>query len=668
MTSSERHPAGHLRDPRSAGRGGHGRGLPRPRPQARPRGRDQGPPGGVRARRQPRRAVRARGAHARRGQPPRHRRDLRRRGRRRHPLHRHGARGGRHAGRAPGAGPLPVRDALRIARADRRGARGRPREGRHPPRPEAGEHQDHARERGQGPRLRPGQGDGAARTRGDMSQTPDARLGDSRPGRHRRHPRVHEPRAGARQGDRQAHGHLGVRLPALRDAVGQARLHGRDRARRPGRDPPQRPGLGGASRRASRSACASCCAGASRRTRAAGCATPETRGSSSSPRSPRCPRGRAPRRASRGPPRPTLAAAARRRRGARGRRSSSSCAAPAGAGSVRRPAARGPPVPESDGQRPRASSWGSAMVDTVSARLANVPGLQVVTPRAAIEADCDPHATSPSVARRLGRTPLLAGTLQRENERFRITYWLLDAERETRSPPARSTARSSSRCRTASPTGVVARPSTAPGARRTPTSSGLDTTSEQERYLAGDRPAAALRQARRRRARRADPGDARRRRSPRPPSSRRRSAAPASRCSTSLTTRPGRIARSASSDAARALDPSLPEVDITEGYTLLATGRPEQAVAVFSRRCAANPGTSKRFSGLGRRRAVSATGAAAEVALLKAWRSNRRSRAANSLGAFYADSGQWDKAAQHVPQALQVWPDSSARSATSAAF
>ena len=67
---------------------------------------------------------------------------------------------------------------------------------------------------------------------GDMSRSPTLVMDDSRPGRHRRHAGVHEPRAGARQGDRPAHGHLGLRLHPLRDALGHARLHGRDGPRR----------------------------------------------------------------------------------------------------------------------------------------------------------------------------------------------------------------------------------------------------------------------------------------------------------------------------------------------------------------------------------------------------------------------------------------------------
>ena len=55
------------------------------------------------------------------------------------------------------------------------------------------------------------------------SQGPPARSTARRDGRDARHARVHESRAGARAGRRQAHRHLGVRVCAVRDADGTAR-------------------------------------------------------------------------------------------------------------------------------------------------------------------------------------------------------------------------------------------------------------------------------------------------------------------------------------------------------------------------------------------------------------------------------------------------------------
>ena len=76
------------------------------------------------------------------------------------------------------AGPVPLDEALAIAAADRRCARGGAREGHRPPRSEAGEHQDHAGRRGEGARLRARQGD-ATRDgpTAELSQSPTMTLG-----------------------------------------------------------------------------------------------------------------------------------------------------------------------------------------------------------------------------------------------------------------------------------------------------------------------------------------------------------------------------------------------------------------------------------------------------------------------------------------------------------
>ena len=80
----------------------------------------------------------------------------------------------RGSGAAAGPRSAAVDDALDVA-ADRRGARGRARAGRDPPRPQTGQHQADARRQDQGARLRAGQGAGLRRTsrrrRASMSPT-----------------------------------------------------------------------------------------------------------------------------------------------------------------------------------------------------------------------------------------------------------------------------------------------------------------------------------------------------------------------------------------------------------------------------------------------------------------------------------------------------------------
>ena len=109
---------------------------------------------------------------------------------------------------------LPLREALAHRAADRRSARGRAREGHRPSRSQAGEHQDHARRRGEGAGLRPGEG---RRRDGSTSDSSTHRRRSRRRHARRRHPRhrrLHESRAGARQAGGQAHRHLGLRLRA----------------------------------------------------------------------------------------------------------------------------------------------------------------------------------------------------------------------------------------------------------------------------------------------------------------------------------------------------------------------------------------------------------------------------------------------------------------------
>ena len=156
----------------------HGRGLPRHRHEARARRRAQGPArrGFARGPRAAR-PLRARSAAARLAQPPDIAAIYGLEEADGPALPRAGAGRGRGPRRAAEARADARRRGPRDRAADRRGARGGAREGHRPPRPEAGEHQAHARRQGQGARLRPRQG--LERERGpppgarrDLSQSP----------------------------------------------------------------------------------------------------------------------------------------------------------------------------------------------------------------------------------------------------------------------------------------------------------------------------------------------------------------------------------------------------------------------------------------------------------------------------------------------------------------
>ncbi len=184
---------GHAADPRDTDRRvrrhepprgrRHGRGLPRPRHEARPRRGAEGAAGGVHGRPGSAGALRAGGPRPRLAEPPEHRPDPRPGGDRRD------ARAGAGAGRGPDPGRPPRRRADPARRgadhrvADRLRPAGRPRGGRGPPGPEAGQHQGAGRRDRESPGLRAGQGarhgaGDSASGRGPVAVAHSYRLGD----------------------------------------------------------------------------------------------------------------------------------------------------------------------------------------------------------------------------------------------------------------------------------------------------------------------------------------------------------------------------------------------------------------------------------------------------------------------------------------------------------
>ncbi len=304
---------------------------------------------------------------------------------------------------------------------------------------------------------------------------------------------------------------------------------------------------------------------------------------------------------------------------------------------------------------PEGELLGLAMADTVSVRLANVPGLQVVTPRAAVEAG-ENDSNFARVARRLGANRLVAGTLQRENERYRITYRLLDADGRQLAANAFDGAELFIlQDRVAD--GVVRDLRLRRGARRTPTPSGLDTVADQERYLqaigllqrydrrdgveravqilgklADEKPQSALVQA---------------------------ALGRAALAMFDFTKDRSWADRAAvASDAARVLDPGLPEVDIIMGETFLVTGRSKEAVEAFRRGLAASPDKVDALLGLGRAAEAAGDDRTAEDAFRRAAALQPSFAVFNQLGALHADRGRWSEAAAMFRRAAEVAPDS----------
>jgi len=299
--------------------------------------------------------------------------------------------------------------------------------------------------------------------------------------------------------------------------------------------------------------------------------------------------------------------------------------------------------------------WGVALADTVSARLANVNGLHVVTPRAAVEA-VEANANLASVARRLGANTLLAGSLQQENDRFRITYRILDANGSQIAANALDGAELFAlQDRIAD--SVVKDLSLRRRVQRTPTPSGLDTPALQEQYLA----AVGLLQRYDKRE-----GVERARISleklaeEKPNSALVRAAlARADFAMYRFTQERAWADRAlAAGGAAQSLDPDLPEVDVTRGETLLATGNAKDAIEYFRRALTARPGDVTALLGLGRSAAAIGDGAAADAALRRATELEPSFATFNQLGAFYYDLGRYAEAAENFSRANAAAPDS----------
>jgi len=298
---------------------------------------------------------------------------------------------------------------------------------------------------------------------------------------------------------------------------------------------------------------------------------------------------------------------------------------------------------------------GAGLSETVAVRLANVNGLQVVTPRAAADA-ADEKSSFDRVARKLGANTLLAGTLQRENDLFRITYRLLDANGNQIAAGALDGSelfalqdRIAER--------VAADLRLKGGLRRTPTPSGLDTPALQERYV--EAIGLLQRYDRRERVEKALASLTQLARE-KPESPLVQAAiARADLAMMELTSDQAWATRAlAASDAARALDPSLPDVDVTLGRLKFETGRPAEAAAAYRRALAARPGDVEALIGLGRASEALGDRAAADAAFRRAVELQPSFAVFNQLGAVYYARGSYSEAAEMFQRATRAAPDS----------
>jgi len=115
----------------------------------------------------------------------------------------------------------------------------------------------------------------------------------------------------------------------------------------------------------------------------------------------------------------------------------------------------------------------------------------------------------------------------------------------------------------------------------------------------------------------------------------------------------------AAATSARAIDPTLPEVDITLGETLLLTGRPREAADAFRQALAARPGDVQALIGFGRASAKLGDTAGAEAVFRRATELQPSWYVFNSLAAHYYELGRYGEAADLFRRAAAKAPDSS---------
>ncbi len=301
---------------------------------------------------------------------------------------------------------------------------------------------------------------------------------------------------------------------------------------------------------------------------------------------------------------------------------------------------------------------GDGFVETVSARLSGVSGIQVVTPTASIIAS-DKSNEIHRIARDLGANLLLRGTYQRQGERVRITYSVFNTADGTQIAAEKLDGSASDlfdiQDQLAEHVAASLRLPATPRRRARPT--GLETASEQERYLsaignlqrydrperiaeairlletlAAERPSAALVHA---------------------------SLGRAYLYQFNLTREPKWVALAASAcDRARSLLPDLPEVNVTLGELYLRTGRPREALAAYQRALSAQPNNFDATLGLARAQDSSGDPGRAEetykraIALQPAYFGGY-----STLAGFYFNHGRWAEAADTFGRVTRMTPD-----------
>jgi serine/threonine protein kinase/Flp pilus assembly protein TadD len=302
---------------------------------------------------------------------------------------------------------------------------------------------------------------------------------------------------------------------------------------------------------------------------------------------------------------------------------------------------------------------GDGIVETLSARLGQVPGLQVVTPTAAVAA-ADAQTDPLRAARSVGARYAIRSSIMRNGDQVRIAYsvWNVADRSQIASGTVDGTSADLFGIQDRLADSVTSDLKLRDSAVKTPTPTGLETASAQEKYLQ------AL-------------GDLQR-------YDKASSVEDAIRLLQSLTAEnPGaplvhaalgraylhkfRLSKDptwaergmAEAEAARKLDPKLPEVDVTLGNSLLATGQPARAEAAFRRALSAAPGDAGALTGLGAAREAVRDAAGAESSYRRAIDLHPYEFGPYSqLGGFYMAQGKYREAGDVYRRLSRMTPDS----------
>ena len=302
---------------------------------------------------------------------------------------------------------------------------------------------------------------------------------------------------------------------------------------------------------------------------------------------------------------------------------------------------------------------GDGMVETVSVRLAGIAGIQVVTPTASIAAADRGGSGVARIAKDLGANLVLRGTYQRQNDRVRITYTVVNAADGTQVAAGTLDGSASDlfgiQDRLADHVASSLRLPTSPP--RTPKPTGLETASDQDRYLraighlqrydkvdavaqairllealAVERPSSALVQA---------------------------ALGRAYLYEFNLTRDAKWIPlASAATDRARQLLPDSPEVNVTIGELSLRSGKPADAVAAYRRALSAQPNNFDAILGLARAYDAAGDATRAEETYRRAIDLQPAYFGGYSkLAGFYYNHGRYGPAAEMFRKVTELTPD-----------